>query len=70
MTMTIRAVSTVEFIGLSETNTIGYYGTYPETTLRYFLRVTASELIWSEYPHSNGFSGSPRGLGCRDQLAP
>jgi hypothetical protein len=21
-------------------------------------------------PHSNGLSGSPRGLGCRDQLAP
>src|SRR5262245_38504532 len=27
MTMTIRPVSTVEFIGLSETNTIGYYCT-------------------------------------------
>src|SRR5256712_11699690 len=26
MTMTIRPVSTIEFIGLSETNTIGYYG--------------------------------------------
>ena len=25
MTMTIRPVSTIEFIGLSETNTIGYY---------------------------------------------
>jgi hypothetical protein len=22
------------------------------------------------FPHSNGFSGSPRGLGCREQLAP
>jgi hypothetical protein len=26
MTMTIRPVSTKEFIGLSETKTIGYYG--------------------------------------------
>jgi hypothetical protein len=26
MTITIRPVSTIEFIGLSETNTIGYYG--------------------------------------------
>jgi len=25
MTITIRPVSTIEFIGLSETNTIGYY---------------------------------------------
>ena len=23
-----------------------------------------------DFPHSNGFSGSPRGLGCREQLAP
>src|SRR5215471_14693447 len=23
-----------------------------------------------EIPHSNGFSGSPGGLGCREQLAP
>jgi hypothetical protein len=22
------------------------------------------------FSHSNGFSGSPRGLGCREQLAP
>ncbi len=28
MTMTIRPVRTIEFIGLSETNTIGYKGVW------------------------------------------
>jgi hypothetical protein len=27
-------------------------------------------LTQQQFPHSNGFSGSPRGLGCREQLAP
>ena len=31
MTITIRPVSTIEFIGLSETNTIGYYDAILET---------------------------------------
>jgi hypothetical protein len=33
--------------------------------------VKAAALGWnSKIPHSNGFSGSPGGLGCREQLAP
>jgi hypothetical protein len=34
MTMTIRPVSTIEFIGLSETNTIGYYRAEAEAMTR------------------------------------
>jgi integrase-like protein len=32
MTMTIRPVSTIEFIGLSETNTIGYLASHGHDT--------------------------------------
>jgi len=31
---------------------------------------TKPELTGQEWAHSNGFSGSPRSLGCGEQLAP
>jgi len=35
-------------------------------------KVAQTVMISSSWkiPHSNGFSGSPRGLGCRERLAP
>ena len=43
MTMTIRPVSTIEFLGLSETNTIGYYNfVLAHGSLRQPLQVPAS----------------------------
>ena len=46
MTMTIRPVSTVEFIGLSETNTIGYYGvSFNLAHVRRFLH-RATRILW------------------------
>ena len=32
--------------------------------------IILEQLAQTRDPHSNGFSGSPRGLGCGEQLAP
>jgi hypothetical protein len=38
--------------------------------LRDIERIPWERVVWRTFPHSNGFSGSPRGLGCGVQLTP
>jgi hypothetical protein len=48
MTITIRPVSTIKFIGLSETNTIGYYVALPPAVAAQFaFRLHPSEMTLS-----------------------
>jgi len=49
MTMTIRPVSTMEFIGLSETNTIGYYIANEITTTYHGMMIAIPEPEWDVF---------------------
>jgi superfamily II DNA or RNA helicase len=42
----------------------------PERGDHHSLRQVFDRIVYQKTPHSNGFRGSPRGLGCREQLVP